>query len=257
VRSITDNALRTVVRGELSAEFFSAPQRYLMGADEAMFKDSDGNPISQWEAFIGRIFAVPMYEDPDGGQHMPVAGTFPASDPNAAQMYLRGLAQQFAGETDIPVASLGVSQESNPASADAIDASRDDLVYLAEDACDTVGAAVDRLMVSAVMLRDGRSDVPRSLRKLRSQWRNPRTYTRAAIADAGQKLIAAVPWLAETEVGLARLGLSKDEIERALAERDAAQARLKASQPAPEPSAPAPDAAETDTADAEDEATAA
>jgi hypothetical protein len=32
-------------------------------------------------------------------------------------------------------------------------------------------------------------------------------------------MIAAVPWLAETEVGLEKLGLSSDEIKRALTER--------------------------------------
>jgi len=245
VMSITDNALRTVARGELAAEFFSAPQRYIMGADESMFKDKDGNTISQWEAFIGRIFAAPMYEDADGASHMPVPGTWAASDPNQMQALLRGYAQQFAGETDIPVSSLGVSQESNPASADAINASREDLVYLAEDMCDTASSAIDRLMVTAVMLRDGRPDVPRNLRKLQSIWRDPMTITRAAEADAGLKLFTAAPWLAETKVGLRKLGLSPDEIDEALAERSAPPAPAQAPQ-APAPASP--DAASTDDA---------
>ena len=54
---------------------------------------------------------------------------------------------------------------------------------------------------------------------------NPRAYAeveaafRAAAADAGSKQLAAVPWLAETEVGLELLGLDDQQIKRALADR--------------------------------------
>ena len=55
------------------------------------------------------------------------------------------------------------------------------------------------------------------------KWRNQRYISRAAEADAGGKQVAAVPWLAETEVGLELLGLSEQQITRALAERQRAQ----------------------------------
>lgn len=249
VMAITDSALRTVARGELAAEFFSAPQRYIMGADESMFKDENGKTLTQWEAFIGRIFAAPMYEDADGTSHMPVPGTFSASDPNAQQSMLRGYAQMFAGETDIPVSSLGVSQESNPASADAINASREDLIYQAEDACDTIGAAVERLMITAAMMAAGKTQPTPQLSKLQSQWRDASTTTKAEQADAGLKIFAAAPWLAETSLGLQKLGLTPDEIEQALAERadnDAAKAAAAAAAVLPDagavdPAAPAVD----------------
>jgi hypothetical protein len=43
--------------------------------------------------------------------------------------------------------------------------------------------------------------------------------TASAQADAGMKLIAAAPWLAETEVGLEALGLSQQQIDRAMSEK--------------------------------------
>jgi hypothetical protein len=51
------------------------------------------------------------------------------------------------------------------------------------------------------------------------RWRNPRFLSRAAEADAGMKTLTAMPWLAETEVGLELLGLDEQQIVRAMAER--------------------------------------
>lgn len=47
---------------------------------------------------------------------------------------------------------------------------------------------------------------------------------RAAQADAGTKQLGAVPWLAETTVGLKLLGLSQDQIDMAMSEKRRAQA---------------------------------
>lgn len=42
VMSITDRAIRSLLRMEVSAEFYSAPQRYVLGAEESMFHDRGG-----------------------------------------------------------------------------------------------------------------------------------------------------------------------------------------------------------------------
>ena len=46
VMSLTESAMRTVARAEVGAEFFSAPQRYLLGADEDAFQRPDGSKVS-------------------------------------------------------------------------------------------------------------------------------------------------------------------------------------------------------------------
>ena len=38
VMSITDSAVREALRTEVSAEFFTTPQKYLLGADEELFE---------------------------------------------------------------------------------------------------------------------------------------------------------------------------------------------------------------------------
>jgi hypothetical protein len=61
----------------------------------------------------------------------------------------------------------------------------------------------------------GRGDIPANL-DVRPKWRNPMHVSRAAAADAGTKIVDKVPWLAESEVGLELMGLSSDQITRAM-----------------------------------------
>jgi hypothetical protein len=68
-------------------------------------------------------------------------------------------------------------------------------------------------------MQSGLSEVPEAWRSIDCKWRDPRYVSRAAQADAGSKQLGAVPWLAETEVGLELLGLDDQQIKRALAER--------------------------------------
>ncbi|MET9728421.1 phage portal protein, partial [Streptomyces zaomyceticus] len=46
VRSITDAACRRLMGIEVAAEFFGAPQRYILGASESAFQDAEGNAKS-------------------------------------------------------------------------------------------------------------------------------------------------------------------------------------------------------------------
>lgn len=52
VRSYTDSAMRTLLGAEVAREFYSAPQRYVLGADEDLFQDSDGNPLKIGRAHV-------------------------------------------------------------------------------------------------------------------------------------------------------------------------------------------------------------
>lgn len=215
VISLTAAAVRTFLRSEVSAEFYSAPQRWVMGADESMFK---AGPLgNRWQALLGGVLGLPNNEDGSP----PTVGQFAQMTQQPHMDQLRQLAQQYAGETSIPVTSLGIFTDANPSSVEAYAASREDLIAEAEGATDEWGAAYARGLVTGMrLLGTWREGV-----RLRASFRNPRHESRAAAADAGAKQVSVVPWLAETEVGLELLGLSADQIERALAERRRAQAR--------------------------------
>lgn len=217
VMSLHDQALRTVIRMEGHADVYSYPEMWLLGADEAIFKNPDGTQKAAWQVMLGRIKAIP---DDDAAQE-PRADVkqFPASSPMPHIEQLKQQAQLFSGETSIPLSSLGVSDMSNPTSADSYIASREDLIAEAEGATDDWGPPLLRTLLRALAIQNGLSEVPDQWKSIAPKWRSPLYLSRAAQADAGMKQLTAVPWLADSEVGLELLGLDDLQIKRALAER--------------------------------------
>src|SRR5690606_27925053 len=144
------------------AEFFSAPQRYAMGADESAFIGPDGQPIGQWASIIGRVWAIGRDED----GNIPEVGQFPQVSMQPHVEHLRMLATLFAGETSLPLSSLGIVQD-NPSSAEAIHASKEEQITEGEWATDTLGAGWRRIALLALMVRDWLTEVPEHWRGLR------------------------------------------------------------------------------------------
>lgn len=215
VMSLHDAALRTAIRSEVTAELYSVPARVLLGADESAFKNADGSTKTAWQAILGRVWAVPRSDDGE----MPDVKEFAQASQQPHMDQLRAWAQLFAGETSIPLSSLGISSTANPASAEAYHASREDLISEAEGTTDGWSPAWRRTMLSALSMRNGWFETPVEFAGLRPKWRSPATPSRASAADAGAKTIATFPWLADTSVGLELVGLDPDQIERAMAEK--------------------------------------
>lgn len=214
VMSIHDSALRTVLRSEVSAEFYSAPQRVLLGSDESAFKNADGSIKTAWQAILGRVWAVPD----DNGGDVPRADikefTQASQQPHVDQ--LRAWAQLYSGETSIPLSSLGISGDANPTSSDAYEAGRDDLIREAEGVIDGWDPAWRRTALRALQIANGWDVIPLEVeRGLTAKWRNPAYGSRAAAVDAAVKTIGIFPWLAQSELGLELFGFPESYMERA------------------------------------------
>lgn len=224
VMSLHDQALRTVIRMEGHADVYSYPEMWLLGADSNIFKNPDGTQKASWQVMLGRIKAIP--DDDDATTPRADVKQFPASSPMPHIEQLKQQAMQFSGETSIPLTSLGVSDMTNPTSADSYIASREDLIALAEKATeDWWGPRLSRVMRRALAISNGLTETPDSWDKITPKWRSPVHISRAAAADAGAKQIATVPWLADTEVGLELLGLDEQQIQRAMADKRRAAGR--------------------------------
>lgn len=223
VMSLHDQALRTVIRMEGHADVYSFPEMWLLGADEGIFRNPDGTQKAAWQVMLGRIKAVP--DDDDAEQPRADVKQFSASSPEPHIAQLKQQAQLFSGETSIPLTSLGVTDMSNPTSADSYIASREDLIAEAEGATDDWSPPIRRCIQRALMIQNNLGERPAEWASIEAQWRSPIYLSRAAAADAGSKQLAAVPWLAETEVGLELLGLDPQQIRRALADRRLAAGR--------------------------------
>ena len=217
VRSLTDSAMRTLLGAEVAREFYSAPQRYILGADEDLFTDSDGRPLDAWSVYQGRILGVPANQD---GQ-MPQVGQFNANDTRPYFEQIRAYAQLIAAETAIPASYLGF-QTDNPSSADAIRQMEARLVKRAERRQRQFGRTWTEVAKLALLVRDG--EVPPQASEIRPIWRDASTPTRAAAADEAVKLISAGVFLPNSEITYNRIGLSESDKQVLRLEKEVAQA---------------------------------
>jgi hypothetical protein len=224
VMSLHDQALRTVIRMEGHADVYSFPEMWLLGADESIFKNPDGTQKAAWQVMLGRIKAIP--DDEDASNPRAEVKQIQASSPQPHIDQLKVQASLFAGETDLPVTALGVQAETNTTTADGSDNAERQLVAEAEGATDDWGPGLARATRRALAMANGLTEVPREWGSVAPKWRSPMYLSRAAQADAGMKQLAAVPWLAETEIGLELLGLDAQQVQRAMAEKRRAQGSL-------------------------------
>ena len=218
VMSIHLQALAAMIRADVNGEAYSLPRYVLLGATEQAFQNADGSPKSTWQAAWDAVWAIG--DDEDASTPRADVKQFTGQSPEPQNAHLRMLAQLFSGETGIPIGELGIIGDANPTSAEALQVSRDDLIAEAEQTTDDWAPDVSRSVTRALEMLNG--DLPADL-DLRPRWRNPMHVSRAAAADAGSKILTAQPWLGETEVGLELLGLSGDQIRRALADKRRAQ----------------------------------
>lgn len=219
VMGLHDAAIRSLLRLEGHADMYSMPELVTLGADESVFQNADGSPRAIWEVMMGRMKFLPDdHEAPPGLQRAQVQ-QIAAASPAPHLDIIKQQAQLFSGETSIPLTSLGVSDMSNPSSADSYIASREDLIAEAEGATDDWSTPIQRSMARALAIQNDLDSIPPEWRTMSVKWRSPLYLSRAAVADAGMKVITAAPWLAETEVGLELLGLTYEQRKDALSEK--------------------------------------
>ena len=147
-----------------------------------------------------------------------------ASSPEPHLAQLNALAKLEAREFDLPDSDFALTDMVNPTSADSYNASRENLIAEAEGAMDDWSVSIHRTMALALAIRNGETEVPAAYGSIKTDWRSPVYLSRAAQADAGTKQLGAVPWLAETTVGLKLLGLSQEQVDVAMSEKRRAQA---------------------------------
>ncbi|WP_381801177.1 phage portal protein [Streptomyces niveus] len=218
VMSITDAACRRLMGIEVAAEFFGAPQRYILGASESAFQDAEGNAKSAWETYIGRVLA--LERDEDGA--VPEVGQFTAHDPSGQTKIIDLYARIMATQLGLPPHMLGYTSD-NPASAEAILNAQDMLVHKSERRIKRFGATHKGYMRLGLWVRDGKPPPPE--RRIEVVFRNPATPTIASQTDAAVKLVQAGLLAADSEVALEMVGLSTDQRQRVAAERRRAQGR--------------------------------
>lgn len=218
VMSHTDRAAATVIRAEGTADLYGVPWFMIFGPDESAFEKGS------WQMIMDRINAIPDNEDAANPRADVKQFTQGDQRPHVEQLQI--LAGLFAGETNIPVSSLGVGlSQANPTSADSYVASREDLIAEAESAAKVWKQRHVRTAQRAWMVANGETEVPDVLRGLQARYRNPRYTSSSAAADAAMKHVSAFPWLAESDAFIEHVFDDAELTERLLADKQRAQGR--------------------------------
>ena len=182
--SIVGSALRTIKRSEISAEFFSFPQKWVTGLAD----DFEGD---KWSAAMSAMLSITKDED---GDH-PIFGQFQQQSMAPHTEQLKMFASLFAGETGLTMDDLGFTT-SNPASAEAIKASHDNLRLTARKAQRSFGSGLLNVGYLAACLRDGREYNRSQLGLTRPVWApifEPDSSMLSAIGDGILKINQAIP----------------------------------------------------------------
>lgn len=140
---IQDAAVRTVKRSEISAEFYSYPQKWVTGLSQ------DAEPMEKWKATMSSMMT---FEKDDDGDSVKV-GQFAQQSMSPYTEQLRTFAALFAGETGLTLDDLGFVSD-NPSSAEAIKASHENLRLTARKAQRTFGSGFLNVGYLAACVRD-------------------------------------------------------------------------------------------------------
>lgn len=184
--SILGSALRTIKRSEISAEFYSFPQKWVTGLDD------NAEQMESWKAAMSAMMQFDINED--GQDHVKV-GQFQQQSQGPHLEQLRMFASLFAGETGLTLDDLGFATE-NPSSAEAIKAAHENLRLTARKAQKTFSAGLLNAGYLAACIRDGRGYSRQPLYNTKLIWYPPFTAdasTIGAVGDAAQKLQTAFP----------------------------------------------------------------
>ncbi len=182
--SLMQGALRTLLRSEVSAEFYSFPQRYITGlAQDAEF---DG-----FKAAMAAFFAIS--KDEEGND--PKVGQFAQQSMSPYTEQLRTFASLFAGETGLTLDDLGFVTD-NPSSAESIKASHENLRLAVRAAQKTFGSGFLNVGFLAACVRDNFTYKRNQLYETKPIWEpafEPDAAMLVSIGDAVSKINLAVP----------------------------------------------------------------
>lgn len=182
--SITQSALRTLRRSEVSAEFYSFPQKYVIG-------------LSEEAEFNNRAAAISSFLDfrKDENGDKPSVGQFSQQSMSPYTEQLKTLASIFAGETGLTLDDLGFST-SNPASSEAIKASHENLRLTARKAQKSFGTGFLNAGYLAACVRDNMEYERKAFCNVKPVWLpifEPDASSLGIIGDAILKINQAVP----------------------------------------------------------------
>ena len=176
--SITGSALRTIKRSEIGAEFYSFPQKYVLGTDP------NADRLNKWRASMSAMLEITKDEDGE----KPVVGQFSQQSMQPHLDQLKMFAGMFAGETGLTLDDMGFPG-ANPASNEAIKAAHENLRLKVERAQECFGVGLLNAGFVAACMRDGRKYLRQQMYLTRPVWRPAFGLDASQISGIGDAVV--------------------------------------------------------------------
>ena len=210
IRTLIDDYIRTVANATVALEFDTTPQKYLLGVTDEQYDAIVGN---KFRTYVGALMAATSNpetgENPDFGQL--AQGSLA---PHTEKM--RMTATQFAAATGLTVTDVGVVNDANPTSSDAILAQSQTLVLMAQQLNTGNGDALRTIarMAQAVARSVTPDELTDEERDVVPHFKNPAMPSVAVTADAAIKIASARQEFAGTDTFLEMIGFDQADVRR-------------------------------------------
>lgn len=226
IRRLMQGYVRTVANATIGLEFSTTPQKYLLGISDEQYDAVINNKFKQ---YVGSIIAGTANQDTG---NPPVFGQLPQGTIQPHVDMLRILSTQFAAASGLTVTDVGVVNDANPTSSDAILAQSQTLIALAEKLNAGNAGTLKKISRQALAIELGTTpdNLPPECKDTIAHFKNPSMPSVSTTADAAIKIASARKEFAKTDVFLEMLGFDQADIRRIKAQeqKEATNALLRA-----------------------------
>lgn len=221
VRRLIQGYVRTVANATIGLEFATSPQKYLLGVTDEQY---DAIVNQRFKTYIGSILTATP--NPETGNN-PTFGQLSQGSIEPHIQMMRMLSTQFSAATGLTVTDVGVVNDANPTSSDAILAQSQTLVLLAEQLNSGNGDALYTISQMAQAIAGNRKmeDLSDEQKDITAHFKNPAMPSVSVTADAAVKIATSRSSFAGTDVYLEMLGFDQSDIRRIKAQESRERGR--------------------------------
>lgn len=221
IRELIRGYVRTVANATIALEFATSPQKYLLGVSDQQYDAAVGE---KFKLYVGSVFMAT--DNPQTGER-PTFGQLSQGTLEPHVQQLRMLATQFSAATGLTVTDVGVVNDANPTSSDAILAQSQTLILMAEQLNAGNGDSLHMIamMAQAIARNVSLGDLTREEQEVVAHFRNPAMPSVAVMADAALKIATARQSFAGTDVYMEMNGFDQADIRRIRAQETLSRGR--------------------------------
>jgi len=210
IRTLIDDYIRIMANATIALEFNTTPQKYILGVTDDQY---DAIMSDKFRAYVGSILAAT--QNPETGQN-PTFGQLSQGSLSPHVDKLRMVATQFSAATGLTVTDVGIINDANPTSSDAILAQSQTLVLMAQELNTGNGESLKTIALMAQAIEKGcaMEDLEDSEKNIVAHFKNPAMPSVAVTADAAIKIASARQEFASTDTFLEMIGFDQADIRR-------------------------------------------